>query len=197
MLIYLIRHGETTGDVEDRYGGDYDDHLTDKGRGQAEKLARKLKDKDVEIIFASSLIRAQETASILQKKLKVEIKTVKEIRERNLYGILTGMVKSEAKEKYPNLVERLKNTQDTIEGAESWESFVKRIMDSLLEIANMKYQTVAIVTHGGPIRRIFGEFLEIRKEITEIKIADCAYAVLEYKDGKFNLKEKVGIEFVK
>ena len=197
MLIYLIRHGETTGDVEDRYGGDYDDHLTDKGRGQAEKLARKLKDKDVEIIFASSLIRAQETASILQKKLKVEIKTVKEIRERNLYGILTGMVKSEAKEKYPNLVERLKNTQDTIEGAESWESFVKRIMDSLLEIANMKYQTVAIVTHGGPIRRVFGEFLEIRKEITEIKIADCAYAVLEYKDGKFNLKEKVGIEFVK
>ena len=31
MLIYLARHGETTGDVEDRYGGDYDDHLTEKG----------------------------------------------------------------------------------------------------------------------------------------------------------------------
>jgi len=42
MKIYLIRHGETTGDVEDRYGGSYDDHLTDKGRGQLEKTAKEL-----------------------------------------------------------------------------------------------------------------------------------------------------------
>lgn len=28
MKIFLIRYGETTGDVEDRYGGWYDDHLT-------------------------------------------------------------------------------------------------------------------------------------------------------------------------
>lgn len=34
MKIYLVRHGETTGDVEDRYGGWYDDHLTDRGKEQ-------------------------------------------------------------------------------------------------------------------------------------------------------------------
>jgi hypothetical protein len=28
MKIYLIRHGETTGDVEGRYGGDFDDSLS-------------------------------------------------------------------------------------------------------------------------------------------------------------------------
>ena len=31
MKIYLIRHGETTSDIEDRFGGDYDDHLTSHG----------------------------------------------------------------------------------------------------------------------------------------------------------------------
>lgn len=35
MKIYLIRHGQTTGDVEDRYGGAYDDELTDKGKNEA------------------------------------------------------------------------------------------------------------------------------------------------------------------
>ncbi|MBI4020340.1 MAG: histidine phosphatase family protein [Candidatus Aenigmarchaeota archaeon] len=51
MKIYLIRHGETTGDVEDRYGGDYDDHLTRKGKQQSINLSRRLSNKDVEIIF--------------------------------------------------------------------------------------------------------------------------------------------------
>ena len=36
MKIYLIRHGETTGDIEDRYGGDYDDHLSKNGKQQVE-----------------------------------------------------------------------------------------------------------------------------------------------------------------
>lgn len=45
MKIFLCRHGQTTGDIEDRYGGDYDDHLTDLGKTQAEELANKLQGK--------------------------------------------------------------------------------------------------------------------------------------------------------
>ena len=41
VKIYLIRHGETTGDVEDRYGGAYDDHLSEKEKAQARELAGK------------------------------------------------------------------------------------------------------------------------------------------------------------
>ena len=51
MKIFLIRHGETTSDVEDRYGGDYDDHLTEKGEQQSEELAEILKDKNIQVIF--------------------------------------------------------------------------------------------------------------------------------------------------
>lgn len=35
MKIYLIRHGESTSDVENRYGGTYNDHLTQKGKAQS------------------------------------------------------------------------------------------------------------------------------------------------------------------
>ena len=41
MKIYLIRHGQTTGDIEDRFGGDYDDHLTRLGKSQSQNLAKK------------------------------------------------------------------------------------------------------------------------------------------------------------
>ena len=36
-------------DLEDRYGGDYDDHLTEHGKEQAEKLAQKLKHSGIEL----------------------------------------------------------------------------------------------------------------------------------------------------
>lgn len=38
MNIYLIRHGQTTGDIENRYGGSYDDELSSEGEIQAHKL---------------------------------------------------------------------------------------------------------------------------------------------------------------
>ena len=54
MKIYLIRHGQTTGDLEDRYGGDYDDHLTEEGEQQAKRLAEKLASSGIEIDLLQS-----------------------------------------------------------------------------------------------------------------------------------------------
>lgn len=190
MIIYLIRHGETTSDVEGRYGGDYDDHLTQMGRDQVEELASKLKDESIEVIFSSPLIRTQETSQILTSSLGVEIKTLKGLKERNLYSMLSGMLKSEAKEKYPDFVERLGNYKDAIDGAEKYEDFVERVKGALNEIYSSGYEKIAIITHGGPIRAVFREILGLGK----VDISDCGYAVLEYKEGKLDLKEKVGIE---
>ncbi len=74
MKIYLVRHGETTGDVEDRFDGAYDDHLSPKGKQQSGKLVNKLENKNIEIIYHSPLIRATETAEILSEKLIARLK---------------------------------------------------------------------------------------------------------------------------
>lgn len=190
MKIYVFRHGQTTSDVEDRYGGDYDDHLTDLGVKQSQKLADVVKNFGIEIIFASPRIRAQETAKILQKKLGVEVKTIDDLRERNQYGILSGMKKSEAKGKYPEMVELLKDRFNTIEGAEGYEEFRKRIIEGFRKVAESDYKTVAIVTHGGPIRRIFGEILGMEKKW---EIDDCGWFEVEYSDGKASLVKTEGV----
>lgn len=190
MKIYVIRHGQTTSDVEDRYGGDYDDHLTPLGEKQAKELAEKIENFGIEMLFVSPRIRAQETAKILQAELGVEMRTLPDLRERNQNGILTGMKRSEAKVKHPELVELLKDRFNTIEGAEDYEYFRSRVIKAFTEVANSGYEIVAIVTHGGPIRRIFGEVLE--KE-AKWEIADCGWFEIDYADGKATLIRSDGV----
>lgn len=191
MKIYLIRHGQTTGDLEDRYGGDYDDQLSDEGRQQALGLAEKLKKEGVQVIVHSPKIRAKETAEYLKAAIGCEAHEMPDLRERNQYGVLTGMIKTEAKEKYPDLVEKVKDYRNKIDGAESYEDFSKRMDKVFDEITNMGgYATIAVITHGGPIRFLFREILKAG----EIDVADCAFAVLNSYDNQLTVERLEGIE---
>jgi broad specificity phosphatase PhoE len=195
MKIYLIRHGQTTGDVEDRYGGAYDDELSNKGIIQADKLANKLSSSGIQIIFCSPLTRAQQTAKILKSKLNCEIKTVKDLRERNKNGILTGMTRREAKIKYPKLVEELKDYRSQIQGAESQSDFAKRVKKTFTEIINDgNYSTIGIVTHGMPFWVVFKEILN---DDGIISVGNCAYAILDKNGHKLTLEKLNGIEYKK
>ncbi|MGD0511035.1 MAG: histidine phosphatase family protein, partial [Candidatus Micrarchaeaceae archaeon] len=177
MIIYLIRHGETTGDVEDRYGGDYDDNLSPKGIKESKDLAKKLKNKGIEIIFVSPRIRALESASIVNKSLKSKLKIVENLKERNNYGILTGLVKSEAKLKYPNEVKELeRGFSHNVKSSENYKHFKNRVVKAFTNITKEKYGTIAVLTHGGPIRCILREVLKSG----ELKsLGDCAVFVID------------------
>lgn len=182
MKIYIIRHGETTGDVENRYGGDYDDHLTEKGMDQSRQLADKLKGKGIQIIYHSSRIRATETAHVLGNALGAELKVVDDIRERNNYGILTGMIKSEAIEKYPEEAEKLMadKLHHNVKGSENYESFKRRVIGAFEKIlSNDSYGTIAIISHSGPINCFVREYLKLG----EFKqLGDCGFLEIEKND---------------
>lgn len=192
MKIYLIRHGQTIGDVEDRYGGVYDDELTDEGKIQAQKLTNKLTNSGIQILFCSPLKRAQQTAEILKTELNCDIKTIHDLRERNKNGILTGMTKSEAKIKYPELVKKLRNYRSQIEGAESQNDFAERIKKAFTEIISSEnYSTIGIVTHGMPFWVISGDILN---DQGIVKLGDCAYAILNKERKKLSVEKMDGIE---
>jgi broad specificity phosphatase PhoE len=192
MKIYLIRHGQSTGDVEDRYGGAYDDELSDKGKIQAQELANRTGDSGMQILFCSPMIRAQQTAKILKENLGCEIKTIENLRERNKNAILSGMTRNEAKIKYPKLVEELKDYRNQIQGAESQEDFVERIKKAFVEVTSaVNYSTIGIVTHGGPIWIVFKDILNDK----DIEIADCGYAVLNKEGQKLTIERLDGIEY--
>jgi len=193
MKIYLIRHGQTTGDVEDRYGGSYDDELTDKGKIQASELANKIGNSGIQVLFCSPMIRAQQTAKIVKAKLGCEIKTIESLRERNKNGILSGMTKNEAKVKYPKLVEELRDYRNQIQGAESQGDFVERIKKAFVEVTSVvNYSTIGIVTHGGPIWAVFRDILN---DNGIIDVADCGYVVLNKEGQELTIEKLDGIEY--
>lgn len=193
----FARHGETTGDIEDRYGGDYDDHLSEKGKTQSQQLAQELKDKGIQVVVSSPLIRAQETSKFVVDAIGsgCTLTVVSDVKERNQYGILTGVVKAEAKEKHPDLVEALKDRLNTIEGAESYQDFsarIERAFHAIVSDAERSQETTAVVWHGGPMRVLFRDILKWG-EIKEI--GDCSFVELEKDNDKWSIKSTERIIF--
>lgn len=189
--IYVIRHGQTTGDVENRYGGAYDDGLSPEGVLQGSELAEILKDKGIQSIYSSSYIRAKDTAALLAEKIQCEVQVLPELRERNQYGHLTGMLKSEAIEKFPADVELLKDKMDTLVDAESYEDFKNRISAAFAKVVSDRdHSTIAVVWHGDPMRVLFRDILKWG-ELDEI--GNCCYVELEKTDDGFVWKEAKGI----
>lgn len=159
MKIFLVRHGETTGDVEDRYGGSYDDHLTDLGKEQLAVTANNLVGKGIEVILTSPLIRAKESAEIISSKTACPVEIVNGLEERS-YGVLGGLTKAEALEKYPEVVEAHKNPLNTDPEGESYDDFKDRVLETFQKITQKEYATIAVVSHGGPIKQILAHLGE-------------------------------------
>ncbi|MBI4020339.1 MAG: histidine phosphatase family protein [Candidatus Aenigmarchaeota archaeon] len=122
------------------------------------------------------MFRAKETAEILGKELGCKVEIITGIRERNFYGMLTGMKRPEAKKKYPGQVGLLKDVHNTIKGGETYSHFKERVSKALTGILSQKHGNVAIVTHGGPIRCILREMVgagELKR------LDDCAVIEIE------------------
>ena len=97
--LILVRHGETTMNLQKLYYGFLDADLTEKGIEQVKSAREILKNMDYDEIYSSDLKRAYKTAEIINHK-GLEIKVSKEIRELN-FGIFEGYTYQELKEKYP------------------------------------------------------------------------------------------------
>lgn len=79
--IMLIRHGETDWNLEGRYTGQADVPLNDTGRRQARLLAAAMAAAPPDVLIASDLTRARETAAILQEALAIPVHVDARLRE--------------------------------------------------------------------------------------------------------------------
>jgi len=161
MKIYLIRHGESASDVKEKYDGDYDDHLTESGLKDAETIAEKLLDSQIQVIFSSPKIRALETAEVLKNILQCEVVVLDDMSEQDIYGAYPDLSKDFPEEEYRRLGEVLADREGETAGVESYARFKERIIRCFAEIIKQDYQAVAVITHGGPIRCILREVLKL------------------------------------
>lgn len=161
MRIYFIRHGESVDDIEDRYGGWADYPLTTKGLKQAKETGERLKTKGVsaEVVLTSPLLRAKQTAQEVGRVLGLEVEDSQYLKERNTYGLLSGLNKDKAKRKYPELVKAYEAGQP-VDGYEPYDAFLQRVEKLIQALSAPGHKNIICVTHGKVLKCLFKDFLD-------------------------------------
>lgn len=153
MKIYVARHGQTEWNKQNRVLGKTDIPLTETGCNQAYVLAERLKSEHIDLIIASPLSRARQTAEICAAELKLNIVLDSRLKELN-YGIYEGVSRNSE-----DFQKKRRQCSYRMPGGESVFDVIYRVYDFLDEI-KIKYhdKNILTVTHGGICRAIKSYF---------------------------------------
>ncbi len=206
-LIYVIRHGESAFnvslDIKTRLiDGKLESPLTDIGKTQAKKLAKKLTDVELVAIYASDLSRTKETAEIiaLEKNLKPVYHNT--IRERSVHDYHKLNEKYEFDELMNIILKHLSTLDETGKMKykhtplmESAEEGAIRLLSFIKEaVFTHQGKAIAIVCHGNIMRSLLTH-LGFAKydELPHGSIENTGYFVLESDGIDFFVKEAFGV----
>ena len=164
--LYLIRHGETYFNLEDRIGGDSD--LTENGRGQARALAKYFAKKKLPLIFTSQKKRTIQTAEPIKgMQENCAIVRLAEFNEINS-GVCEGMSYEEIRRDMPQVYFARKRDKYNYvypagEGYISMEERIERGIKKALYLSGPS-GNIMIIGHRAANRMILSHFLYRRKE---------------------------------
>ncbi|MGV9181786.1 histidine phosphatase family protein [Arcanobacterium canis] len=148
--LYLIRHGRQS---DKRCNVDVD--LSPEGREQARLVGERLAGWGIDALFASTMIRARETATIIGEALGLGMMVRPELRELN-FGEMEGLSDEEIAVTFADF-QRAQSRMEldlSYPGGENISQVLQRSITVFDEIARCDRKRVAIVTHGGVIRAI-------------------------------------------
>lgn len=166
--IYVVRHGETDWNKNQRFQGATDIKLNDMGRDQAANLKAFFQSIQIDSAYSSTLSRASETAEIALSDLKISIHKDERLREISI-GEAEGLTHEEILQKYGeqsllkwrSYDERLLDF--SFSNGETKRQMMYRVRQVFLDIAqNSNRGNIAVFTHGMVMRAmtyIFGNGL--------------------------------------
>ena len=107
--LYLVRHGETVDNANQIMQGQTQGELNANGIQQAHEFSEQWKEKEIDIILASDLKRAIDTARIIAEPHRLDVLTTPLLRERD-WGSFTGRFIPDLKgEVWPDDIETQEN----------------------------------------------------------------------------------------
>lgn len=164
--ILMVRHGITETNIANQFTGHTDIGLAEEGIRQAEKLGERLAGTQIDAIYSSDLKRAVLTAEAISRKHEKEISRCGELREMD-YGEAEGLTYAEIKENMPEIADAIFEFDQALSfpGGESMQALISRGIKFLERLnGHGQDETILIVTHGGMLRTLLCELLEIGQE---------------------------------
>jgi broad specificity phosphatase PhoE len=156
--VYLMRHGETEGNVGQVLMGRGDSPFTVAGRRQPVEVARQLDCQQLACIYTSPMARTQRTAGIVLEALgqPIPVQTewaIAEIDAGEFTGLTFGQVRARVRDdvmlgefRYP--------------GGESWADVQQRAVEFVLQLERRHAgESVLLVTHAGIIAGVVAKYV--------------------------------------
>ncbi len=144
-MIYLLRHGQTDWNKAGRMQGQTDIPLNQIGIESAYRAVESVLQKKITSIYSSDLLRAKQTAEIINSYLNVPLNFDKRLREIG-YGDIEGKLKEEIT---PEMWDLFSEAPEKI-NAESFEKIYDRVKSFFSELDYK--DNIMVVTHAGFIR---------------------------------------------
>ena len=192
---YLLRHGETEYARDSRYGGWSNSPLTESGFRQHQKKVERLSTVTLWAIYTSDLARCTWLAQELGSCHNLSPKILQDLRELD-FGEFDGKTYGDVLHEHPEALARwLENPlESSPPGGETLLAFQKRLLRAMQNIQSQVGSipqdtplpiSIAIVTHGGVIRTLLCQWLEIPIERQwQFKIDPGSIAIIEeYDEG--------------
>lgn len=149
--VFLLRHGQTAWNAEQRIQGQLDVPLDATGRWQAERLAQALCGEGLDALYSSDLQRARQTAAPLAALTGLSVTPDVALRERG-FGSFEGCTYAEIEIRWPEQALRWRRREPGFGpgGGEPLAVFYERSVQAVRRLAAAhEGQTIAIVAHGG------------------------------------------------
>lgn len=192
VRIILIRHGETTWNIEGRYQGQEDTPLSTRGLEQGRLLAQGLKDVPLDICISSPLQRSYQTCKFCADLHKLPVSTDARLTEIN-HGDWEGVLAPDIAKAYPVEFEQWHTAPHLVQmpgnGGECLEDVRRRVRAAFDEYAQ-KYEgkTVLVAAHDAVNKAIICDLLGLGMEhFWQIKQDNTCINVLEYNEGTWRL----------
>jgi probable phosphoglycerate mutase len=187
----VIRHGETEWNVAARIQGHGDSALTAQGVAQARSLARRLSTHQFDLLVASDLGRALDTARHVAAACGHEPRLDSRFRERS-FGAGEGMTYEEIDRAYPDAFSRVREVDPdyVIPGGESRGQFHERVRSGFEALAaEHSGKTIVVVTHGGVLATFYRHVNGIALRTPHrIPIANASYNALAFDGERWTIE---------
>lgn len=163
--IYLVRHAQSEAGARNIVQGrGLDVPLTDEGRAQSERLATALKDVHFDKIFASTAVRARDTAAAVRRAHEgTPYEELFALHER-FQGDAEGMGREESFASYPHVLDAWHREEDvSYPNGENFAAVHDRVVPVIeAQVAtDVKGETYLYVIHGNVIKVLIGHMLTV------------------------------------
>jgi probable phosphoglycerate mutase len=159
--VFMVRHGATVLSAEDRFAGVTDVELSEEGREQARRLAKRLSHEKITAVYASPLGRTVETARILAASHDLEVQTCDGFREIS-HGHWEGMTRRDVEKEFPDEMAEWEKDPYTFApaGGESGLAVTARALPALIALVREHPgENILVVSHKATIRLLLSSLL--------------------------------------